>query len=151
MRRFLAAALLGGAILTVTLGVAYTSAQDKAKHDQHAAHFVQCANECADCAVVCDSCATHCANLIAQGHKEHLKTLQTCQDCSSICESAADITAKGGPFSDLICQACAEACKRCGDACAQFPNDEHMKKCADQCRKCEKACRDMLQHIGHAK
>ena len=49
--------------------------------------------------------------------------------------------------SDLICQACAEACARCGEACEAHPEDAHMKKCAEECRKCEKACREMLEHV----
>ena len=148
MRKLTALALFGAAALALAAGVAHTAAQES-KHDPHAAHFIDCAKECHHCALLCDTCATHCAHMIADGHKEHMTTLQTCQDCSSICASAANVTAKGGPFSDLICTACAEACKRCGEACAQFPHDEHMKKCAEACKTCEKACRDMLEHVGH--
>jgi hypothetical protein len=57
--------------------------------------------------------------------------------------------ARGGPFSDLICTACAEACARCAKACEQQPGDEHMKACAEECRRCEKECREMLKHVGH--
>jgi hypothetical protein len=150
MRKLLAAVLFASAALAASVGmIVSTAAQEK--HDAHSAHFVACAKECHDCGLMCDTCATHCAHMIADGHKEHMTTLQTCQDCSSICASAANVTARGGPFSDLICTACAEACKRCGDACAKFPADEHMKKCSDACRKCEKACREMLQHVGGGK
>ncbi len=114
----------------------------------HDAAFEQCAKACDDCARVCDQCSAHCAKLLADGKKEHLKTLQTCQDCATICSAASCVVAKGGPFSDLICTACADACKRCGDACDQHKDDPMMKKCAEECRKCEKACRDMLQHTG---
>lgn len=118
------------------------------KPHEHAAHYLECAKACDDCARMCESCAAHCGNLLMQGKKEHFETLRTCQDCASFCSAASAITAKGGPFSDLICQSCADACKRCGDACAKFPDDEHMKKCAEECRRCEKACREMLQHLG---
>ena len=153
MRQLLIVGLFGVAVAAAAAGVAYT-ADDKdrpAGHDHHAGHFISCAKECRDCALMCDTCAAHCANMLAEGKKEHKTTLQTCQDCSSVCTAAACITAKAGPFSDVICQACAEACKRCGDACGRFKDDEHMKKCADECRTCEKACRDMLEHVGHAK
>jgi hypothetical protein len=151
MRKLLTLTAVGLAV-TLSATAAHTAAnQQPAKDHQHADHFRECAKECYDCALECDFCARHCADLIARGHKEHLRTLQTCLDCAAICRSAGEVTAKLGPFSDLICQACAEACKRCGDECAKFPDDEHMKKCADQCYKCEKACREMLKHVGHGK
>jgi hypothetical protein len=116
------------------------------EHDEHG--FMACAEACTDCGRECDSCAAHCADLLAQGQKQHVKTLQTCEDCATTCYAAARIVARKGPFSKTICEACAEACQRCGKACEQFPDDPHMKRCAEQCRRCEKACRDMIQHLG---
>lgn len=114
----------------------------------HDAAFEQCSKACDDCARVCEQCAAHCARLLADGKKEHLKTLQTCQDCATVCSAASCVVARKGPFSDLICTACADACKRCGDACEPHAADPMMKRCADECRRCEKACRDMLRHVG---
>jgi hypothetical protein len=96
-----------------------------------------------DCARLCDLCAAHCAKLVADGRKEHLDTLKTCLDCATLCRAASAITAKDGPMTDLVSQACADACKRCGDACEKHASDPIMKRCAEECRKCEKACRDM--------
>lgn len=117
-------------------------------HDSHAAIYEDCARACNDCQRACDACATHCAKLLAGGQKEHLKTLQTCQDCATHCSAAASIVARKGPFADLICTACAAACKRCGDECEKHKDDAHMNKCAEECRKCEKACRAMQKHLG---
>jgi Domain of Unknown Function (DUF326) len=126
-------------------------ADDQKKDDRdlmdHGPHM-ECSKACDDCRRVCDACSVHCAKLIAEGHKDHLHTLQTCQDCATHCSAASAITARRGPFADLICTACAEACKRCGDACEKHKHDEIMKKCAAECRKCEKACREMLKHVG---
>ena len=97
---------------------------------------------------VCDACAAHCAELVADGKKEHFETLRTCQDCAAVCRAAGSVTARTGPMSDAICPACAEVCKRCGDACERHAADPVMKKCADECRACEKACREMLKHTG---
>ena len=119
------------------------------KHDAHGEHFAQCAKVCADCQVACSSCGAHCAALLADGKKEHQKTLQTCQDCADCCAAAAQIVSRGGPFSDIICKACADACARCGKACTQYGQDAHMKACADECRRCETACRTMIEHTGH--
>jgi hypothetical protein len=113
-------------------------------------HYQHCAKACNDCEQICSACATHCAKLIAQGKKDHLKTLQTCQDCATHCAAAACITARQGPFADLICTACVEACKRCGDACAQYKDDPTMRRCAEECHRCEQACREMLRHTGRS-
>ncbi len=148
MRRWMPPAL--GLAVAVSLG-GVVAQQPRPGSPDHAAHFAACAKACGECALACDTCAAHCGRMLADGKKEHLTTLRTCQDCAAVCGSAACVTARGGPFSDLICTACAEACKRCGDECAKYPNDPEMKRCADECRKCEKACRDMLQHVGTGK
>jgi hypothetical protein len=107
--------------------------------------FLVCAKACDDCARACDVCAGHCTRLLAEGKKEHLDTLRLCQDCAAICSAASCVMAKDGPMGDVICAACADACKRCGDACEKLAADPIMKQCAVECRKCEKACRDMLK------
>lgn len=109
----------------------------------------RCAEACSDCARMCDSCSTHCAELLARGKDEHLKTLHTCQDCADFCVAAAQIVARRGTFSDLICQSCAEACARCAKECEAHKDDRHMQACAEECRKCEKACREMVKAIDH--
>ena len=141
-----------GLIALATLAARPLTADDKTagKDTPHTA-YLACAKVCGECALACDNCAAHCAKLVADGKKEHLRTLQTCQDCAAFCGTAACITAKAGPFSDLICSSCADACKRCGDECDKFKSDPTMKKCAEECRKCEKACRDMLKHVAQAK
>lgn len=124
-------------------------------NDEHSSHghshdaMSECAEECSECARECSSCAKHCAMMIAQGKKEHAKTLATCLDCADICNVAANIVSRSGPFDDLICKACADACAKCGKACEGFPKDKHMARCARACRECEKECRNMLKHVGH--
>jgi hypothetical protein len=120
-------------------------------HMEHDAMLQACAKACSDCQRMCDMCATHCAHQLAAGKQEHLTTLATCRDCADFCATAAEITARGGPFAALICQGCAEACARCAVECEKFPTDEHMKLCAQECRKCEKACKDMVGHAAQAK
>lgn len=118
-----------------------------ANPDPRMPFFLVCAKECGDCARLCNLAAAHCETMIAEGKKEHLPTLRLSQDCAAICSTAATVVAKNGPLSDLIVTACADACKRCGDACAKFPADPILKQCADECRKCEEACRKMLKNI----
>jgi hypothetical protein len=123
------------------------AADDKHEHGHGMSEmFEKCAKACNDCQRECDACATHCAQLLANGHKDHLTTLGTCRDCADFCSAAAEIVARGGPFAGLICDACANACQRCGKACDKF-EDKVMKKCAKECFECEKVCREMVKHV----
>jgi hypothetical protein len=138
--------------LAATLAAYHAGGQERkdqpGSRDAHHEMFQKCAEECADCQLACDACARHCAQLVADGKKEHLRTLQTCQDCADFCSAAAHIVARQGPFAALICESCAEACARCGKECERFPDDQMMRKCAEECRACEKACREMVRHAG---
>ncbi len=126
-----------------------------AQDDDHARHgddsmLEECAEECDECARECDACSLHCAEMIAEGKKDHLETLRTCQDCAQVCSAAARIVARNGPFSGDICTACAEVCAKCAESCERFKDDKIMRECAEACRECEKACREMLKHISQA-
>lgn len=148
MSRLSLAALLGG-VAAGLIGLGVTRAQDakspaQPKGDPHSQHMMDCAKACDDCARICEMCSAHCTRMVADGKREHLETLKTCQDCATVCSAASCITARSGPFTDQICQACADVCKRCGDACEKHAADATMKQCMDECRRCEKACRDML-------
>lgn len=151
---------LGLAAVAVALAVSFAALvnssaagqQEKPRagtQDQHFQAIESCAKACSDCQRICDMCATHCAQLVAQGKREHLRTLQTCQDCASFCATAAQIVSRRGPFSDLICRSCADACARCGKECEQLAGDSMMTRCAEECRRCQKECQAMLQHLGN--
>ena len=145
MHRF---TLLAAVVSLISYGQFATADEPKkpsAAEHATATPMIACAKACGECALACDMCAAYCATMLAEGKREHLKVMQTCQDCAAICGTAACIMAKNGPFSDLICTACADACKRCGDACEAMKDDAMMKKCAEECRKCETACRAMLK------
>jgi hypothetical protein len=135
------------------LGGASPAAGDKDKDGgaHHGGHFLECAKACDACQLECDSCSRHCAEQVADGKKEHMRTLGTCADCGAICSAAARITARGGPMSATICDACARSCDMCAEACDKVgPDDAHMKRCAEECRKCARACREMIKHAEHA-
>jgi hypothetical protein len=138
-------------VLTIVGLVAFAqqgqTQEKKADHLEHNEMMQACAKVCSDCQRACDSCATHCTHMLHEGKKEHLTTLTTCQDCATVCSAAAQIVARGGPFSTIICSACAETCYDCGKACEKFPDDQHMKACAEECRKCERACKAMAKHM----
>jgi hypothetical protein len=110
----------------------------------HAEHFAKCAKACADCQLQCDMCFTHCRELLAEGKKEHAKTVQTCADCGECCKLAATLSARQSPYAVPACDCCAKCCDDCAAACEKFPGDTHMAACAKACRDCAKACRDMI-------
>ena len=152
MRKHRILAALLGVAAAVGLAAAQDSASTPAPKSAHAdpQHYWDCAKACDDCARVCDACGAHCAQLLASGHKEHATTLRTCQDCATVCRAGGAVAARTGPFTDAIWKACADCCKRCGEACAKHgDHDPIMKKCADECAACEKACREMLKHTGN--
>jgi hypothetical protein len=124
---------------------------EKERPHKHDGHFDKCAKACAECMRECESCATHCAHMVAQGKKDHMRTLQTCKDCAEFCAAAGRIVARRGPMAVLICEPCAKACDVCGKACERFPDDKHMERCARECRDCARACREMISHAKHDK
>lgn len=47
-----------------------------------------------------------------------------------------------------VLQACAEACRVCGDECERHASmHEHCRVCAEACRSCEDACRRLLEAV----
>jgi hypothetical protein len=99
------------ALVGLTGGAAAQApATTRAPDPAHQQHYWDCAKACDDCGRMCDACGEHCAKLVADGNKEHVETLKTCQDCASVCRAAGAVTARTGPFSDIVCKACAAAC-----------------------------------------
>ena len=131
--------------IPIAFATAWTMPLDGADHE-HSSKTMSCAKSCDDCARTCDACMAHCGKMLAEGMKEHITTHRTCADCATTCRAAASIVARQGPMSELICTACADACKQCGEACAKMKDDPMMKECAEECVKCEKACREMTKH-----
>jgi hypothetical protein len=116
-------------------------------HEVHGGPYEKCSRACTHCLRECESCVLHCAKLLAEGKRDHQRTLGTCLDCSEFCAAAARVTAHHGPMSTLVCEACAKACDICGKACEKFKEDQHMERCAKACRDCAAACRTMIQEV----
>jgi hypothetical protein len=48
-------------------------------------------------------------------------------------------------ISRTLLEACAQACRSCGDECVRHAEaHEHCRICAEACRECERACRELL-------
>ncbi len=109
--------------------------------------YTRCAQACATCKRACDRCTRHCAGMVASGMKEHTKTLHLSEDTAELCGAAARICARRGPMTKEICQACLQACKRCGGECGKYPQMKPMKDCAQACSICAQACQEMVQSL----
>ncbi|WP_428864442.1 four-helix bundle copper-binding protein [Clostridium sediminicola] len=64
------------------------------------------------------------------------------RDCANICVLAAQFMGRDSEFSKQLCSLCAQICKACGEACANFSQD-HCKNCADICNRCASECETM--------
>lgn len=150
-REFTLVGLSAGALAAIG-GNALVGSEKANRSHMRKAEYERCATACSDCQHDCDFCASHCAELLVDGHKNHLATLQACRDCADICSSAAQIVAREGAFAGIICEACTNACAHCAKLCEEQGHDDKiMQACAEECRRCEKACREMLSAISGEK
>ncbi|MEU7994243.1 four-helix bundle copper-binding protein [Micromonospora sp. NPDC049060] len=99
------------------------------------------------CAQACTACADACLSedMVA----ELTKCVRTNLDCADICTTTARVlsrhTGYDANITRALLEACATACKSCGDECAGHAGmHEHCRICAEACRACERACRDLL-------
>jgi hypothetical protein len=103
------------------------------------------------CAEACTACADACLSedMVA----ELTKCIRTDLDCADVCGATARVlsrhTGYDANLSRSLLDACATACKTCGDECTRHAGmHEHCRICADTCRACEEACRDLLAAIS---
>jgi hypothetical protein len=99
------------------------------------------------CSQACTACADAC--LSEQNVAELAKCIRTNLDCADVCSTTARVlsrhTGYDANISRTVLEACATACKSCGDECERHAGmHEHCRVCADACRTCEQACRDLL-------
>lgn len=105
----------------------------------------------ASCATTCTSCADAC---LAEDMVAELTTcIRTNLDCSDICTATGKVlsrrTAYDADVTRAFLEACAVACKACGDECESHASmHAHCRICAEACRRCEEACRDLLASLG---
>jgi hypothetical protein len=99
------------------------------------------------CGQACTACADACLSedMVA----ELIKCIRTNLDCADICAGTARVlsrhTGYDANISRAMLEACAAACKACGDECARHADiHEHCRICAEACRACEQACLDLL-------
>jgi hypothetical protein len=110
-----------------------------------------CIAACIECAQACTACADACLS------EEQIDMLRKCirtdLDCADICATTGNVLSRHTEYdaniTRAIVQACATACKACGDECEQHAGmHDHCRICAEACRRCEQACQAVLAAIG---
>lgn len=99
--------------------------------------LARCIDACFACAQTCTACADAC--LSEDMVIELAKCVRTNLDCADICETTGRVlsrhTGYDANLTRAILQACAMACRSCGDECAMHAGRlEHCRVCADACR-----------------
>jgi len=103
------------------------------------------------CSQACTSCADACLS------EEMVADLRTCirtnLDCADICDTTSRVLSRHTGYdrdvSRAQVEACAAACRSCGDECGEHAEmHEHCRVCAEACRSCEAACNDLLAAIA---
>lgn len=131
--------------MTITTDMLATHPAASADVDQDV--LTRCIEACIDCAQACGMCADAC---LAEEMVADLRScIRTDLDCADICATTARVvsrrTGSGADMIKAMVTACAAACKSCGDECAGHASmHEHCKVCADACRRCEQACNELL-------
>ncbi len=110
-----------------------------------------CIDACLACAQACTACADAC--LSEEMVAELVRCIRTDLDCADICAATANVLSRHTGYDANVTraalEACATACKSCGDDCAGHAEMRaHCKICADACRACEQACRVLLESLG---
>jgi len=132
-----AGVILGGQAFAADEAKEHTHAHDKMHED--------CLKACSDCAKTCDETFHHCYMQVAEGKRDHAKSLHLLSDCAGFCSLSACMIAKHSPLMAYSCMSCAEACKVTAAEVEKFDSPE-MKKAAQALEACEKSCRAMVAH-----
>lgn len=106
--------------------------------------IVECGNTCTQCADAC---------LSEDDVAAMAKCIRLNLDCADVCLAASRVISRQTEYdatvTRAVLEACAAACKSCGDECSQHAEMmAHCGICAESCRRCEQACRDLLAAIG---
>src|ERR671912_446974 len=102
--------------------------------------LVECIEACYDGPEACAACADACLG------EEDVQMLARCirldLDCADVCDATGKILSRQTAFEPQMARAaldaCAQACRLCGEECEQRAEHgmEHYRICAEACRRC---------------
>lgn len=109
----------------------------------------KCVQACFDCAQACTACADAC---VAEGKTGLAKCIRLNLDCADLCDVTGRLFARpartDAPMLRAQLEACALACKACGDECQRHAEHmQHCRICADACARCASICEEMKNAI----
>ena len=113
--------------------------------------LVECIQAGFNCEQSCTACADAC---ISEGDTQMLACcIRFCLDRTDVCDATGKIMSRQTAFeaqmASATLEACARACRTCGDECEQHADHhEHCRVCAEVCRHCEGACNNALSAVG---
>ena len=101
-------------------------------------------------AQTCTACADAClAEDMVADLRQCIRLNLDCADCAAAGAAASRRTGSNEPVLRAIIQACAEACRACGDECNRHRDrHDHCAVCADICARCADACDAALNDVG---
>lgn len=99
------------------------------------------------CADICTACADAC--LAEEQVGELRRCIRLNLDCADLCRTTAALLLRQTEPDLAVVRAavdaCARACKSCGDECGGHAElHDHCRVCAEACTACEDACRRVL-------
>lgn len=104
-----------------------------------------------ECAQTCTACADACLSedMVA----ELTKCIRTNLDCADICAATGNALSRHTGYDANVTRAfldaCRITCKACADECEQHAGMHgHCQVCAEACRRCENACTELLASVG---
>jgi hypothetical protein len=112
--------------------------------------LIRCIEECFSCAQSCISCADAC--LVEDMVAQLRQCIRFNLDCADICNAAGTVAIRRTGSNEecivAMLEACALACRLCGEECDRHADQhEHCRICAQSCRSCEQACREAIGTI----
>lgn len=108
-----------------------------------------CVEACFECVQVCTACADAC---LSEADPDLKKCIRLNLDCADVCDTTGRLLARAShtdaPMLRAQVEACRLACSACAEECAKHGKGmEHCAVCADACRRCEEACDAMAAAI----
>lgn len=91
-----------------------------------------------NCINHCNYCADAC--LDEDNVKMMVDCIRTDRACASVCAALADVLATGYKNVNGLVEYCAATCQACAEECEKHDHS-HCQACAEACRKCAEACR----------
>ena len=109
------------------------------------AGVIEAAGDCAQ------ACVTDIDADLSEPHLADMVTcIRLCQNGVDICSTAVAVLSRPALWDSRVVRqlldACVAICKSCGDECERHaPRHAHCRVCAEACRRCEQACAEFLR------